>query len=696
MNPYSKIKVLNMVTGDRWGTAHGGFGRGGDDATYDSGFRERFYNIVEKGTYVPGTDNYGNSAFTDFEVSFPDALSVEETCDVYLTNFTVTAPRSSNSYYDINSNNRSKFGYSTANPTSGTPNPTFTEITLEEGIFTVPMTTAVSVGRPRYRDQTEGGAGVGDTTLNLHESVQLQGSVLDGEGFIYNNAGKLNQVHGSQGSGGTVDSLNTTLTLDMSVNSLTISEGDHITLVDALSDINQHYAVGDRINITGLANTDDTYNTFQIKSISDGGGGDVVIVVLPPRLTNQSETTSGFININKKTNRGTMSLLDNMSFSMRSQELFSIPKEITYQWDGSVTATLYLPAEADGDNNAGSGDITVVSTRLWSPVSTNSDGAGLVLRGGDRGAGEGAGLDPVITITEFESSAESVYGYKFKITNTGTTTAYQLGNVLKIADGTTSGPASTNKSTLIIKNPLDEADNIKFTIIGSDAVMFNNVPTGCEQETEYNYPWTNKFSFRGWTQTNGTGGVFFRTNGNTEYDKQIARYLGMKYYSTGGYWFIGNADTPAISTSSVTAPNDTLPDILPGSQYFLLNIEDSRGLLKTKSYSNIQSTNAEYSGIFRTKGHSIGGNGSILIPNEVPVGYNPGNHSFKSSKKIYIGEIGKTKIDQLNIKLTCAPGNKDPSIFIASGGSAFSERNNMSMQLLFVPKGMDIENSNLF
>jgi len=810
---YSQIKIINIISGDRWSISHGGITDDGSGDIHTS----KYYNLVEKGEYIAGTDNFGLSSYTDFEVSFPNPLNVEEICDVYLTNFTVTAPRSANSYYDINSNNKEKFGYSTVNPFTqevqtvttgagaddlggtftlsfgggtttdlvkdisasamatalnalstisgatvtrgsktgngyvytvtfapGTGNvamitcdttdltgtsPTcavaqttagvasalenFNPITLEEGIFTLPITTAINgFERPGYSiNNVDGNYDYDIIYLNfrgpersVQGTQQLQGSVLDQEGVLYHNAGKLNQVHGGSGAGAKnrgvmslLDNLSFSmrdrnkLRIDLTVNALTVdNSAKTFTFASApgfgdkdASDIlglTDFYAPADKIYFKGLTAGADNASSdvnggksFTITAVTST----VITVSVAP--TAQSSTTSGIL-----------FLFGNNPYP------FSKPLVLGHQYHGTeILATPNPRTDAD--------------TLYWKPIPFNND---------DNVGANPSMIVAAVIITHgsegiLTSSSTSIYGSDFNIIDAvgDDLLNYKIGDILVIQseqgagfneDGNalTSGDTYFENTEPFIESPQSADANIWLFVVGADCVKYNGACTAASPDA-YNMPWTNKFSFRGWKQPDGSEGVFYRTNGNTEYDKQIARYVGMKYYSTGGYWFIGAgvgaaADIPAVSTSSVIAPNDTLPDILPGSQYFLLNIEDSRGLLKTKSYSNIRATNSEYSGIFRTKGHSIDGDGSILIPNDVPIGYNPGNHSFTSNKAIYVGEIGKTKIDKLNIKLTCAPGNKDPSIFIASGGSAFTERNNIFMQLLFVPKGMDIENSNIF
>jgi len=842
MNPYSKIKILNMITGDRWNMTHG------TDIGID------FYNLVEKGEYTSGTDNFGLSAFTDFEVSFPDGLPVGEVCDVYLTNFTATCARSANSYYDIYSNNKTKFGYST-DPADDS---NFTQILLEEGVFTIPITSVASgLGPATYENQD-----TSDTfTVGLTSSKQLQGSVLDGAGVLYNNAGKLNQVHGSQGPGavnrgtmslldnlsvsmknsglyseplvvayswatGTVDSGTGSAIPSATVWSPTTpgsaadkgsglklrggSNGQTSDITKFVDDLSTssfgglmaisdrgdgNYKIGDTVELNN-GDTDDS----SVESLTISNSDKITFTIVGSdavkfngRCTGApGGTVDDFNNpwTNKFSFKGYKRIISSTTVSRSVDNIVgsagtdsgvstttdgsgtSLTLDVTCTNDGAGVSTFTAAIAAAGTGYAVGDTITVAHSDLFNidptrPADvdltfkrgvTTTNGTNIVgTAGTDSGVstttdGMGDSLTLNVTCT---NDIDGVSTYTATVANAGS--GYADGDIITVAhaslsnilavdndtmndadltfevgvfgdnaeDGSIVGTAATDLgvSTTTSGSGTSLTLDVTCTTNGASVSVFSvtvdnagsryalgDTITVAHSELSNIDPYsavTNvdvDITFNVATVAgaySNDSGVFFRTRGNTVYDKQIARYLGMKYYSGASdpaapYWFIGNASTPAVSNSSVAAPNDTLPDILPGSQYFLLNIEDSNGLLKTKSYSNIQSTTAEYSGGVRTKGHSIGGDGAILIPNDVSIGYTPGNHSFKSSKKIYVGEIGKTTIKKLHIKLTCAPGNKDPSIFIASGGSVFSERNNIFMQLLFVPKGMDIENSNLF
>ena len=109
----------------------------------------------------------------------------------------------------------------------------------------------------------------------------------------------------------------------------------------------------------------------------------------------------------------------------------------------------------------------------------------------------------------------------------------------------------------------------------------------------------------------------------------------------------------------------------------LCSIEDNNNQLNIKSKSN-----------------NIDLEGKILIPNSAPVGSYAKNNEFLYSRPIYIGEMTKCTINDLHFKLTMADGSS--SIFAHTGTNAFSERNSILIQLLFVPKGMDLIQSNLF
>ena len=184
-------------------------------------------------------------------------------------------------------------------------------------------------------------------------------------------------------------------------------------------------------------------------------------------------------------------------------------------------------------------------------------------------------------------------------------------------------------------------------------------------------PLTNKFTFKFSTA------AYIRTNGNTEDDQEIASYFGMDYYSTGNYWYIGTTTTPAISTDKITAQNKTKPVLDSDEQFFILEITDDENQINIKSKSN----RAELEG-------------KIIIPNDAPTGSYAKNHVFKNNKLNYIGEIDKCKINDLHFKLTAADGSS--SIFAHTGTTTFSERNSVLIQLIFVPKNMDIDNVNFF
>jgi len=216
---------------------------------------------------------------------------------------------------------------------------------------------------------------------------------------------------------------------------------------------------------------------------------------------------------------------------------------------------------------------------------------------------------------------------------------------------------------------LDHVEDSKPAQADTPFIKFNGrSKAGAETIT---IPLTNKFSFKFSTA------AYVRTNGNTSEDKEIASYFGMKYYSTGDYWFIGSGSSPSISTSEITAPNKTFPILDSNEQYFILSIEDNNNQLNIKSKSN-----------------NIDLEGKILIPNSAPVGSYAKNNEFLYSRPIYIGEMTKCTINDLHFKLTMADGSS--SIFAHTGTNAFSERNSILIQLLFVPKGMDLIQSNLF
>jgi len=219
------------------------------------------------------------------------------------------------------------------------------------------------------------------------------------------------------------------------------------------------------------------------------------------------------------------------------------------------------------------------------------------------------------------------------------------------------------------KSILDEVEDKAPSQAASPFITFNGRSSaGAENIT---LPLTNKFTFQFSTA------AYVRTNGNTEDDKEIASYFGMNYYSVGGYWFIGTGSTPAISTNVITAQNKTQPVVDSNEQYFILEISDNNNLLNIKSKSNVSSLE-----------------GKIIIPNDAPTGSYAKNHIFKNKKINYIGEISKCKIDRLDFTLTMPDGTS--SIFAHTGTTTFSERNSAFIQLIFVPKGFDIDINNIF